>query len=377
MNLDAIFNLHKVKFVKLDTLFRNVEVQGAIDSVNVFINIESIFAMFHNKYMEDRLLIMSHDETHDIFTNIIANVINLAAHYRLYFTKNKIRTNIVFYMNEHDRYSKLNNTIYNKKYREKYISDYTDNPHYETVNSIMKSALTGLDTIIDYIDSVYFVTSERIESSLLPYLIVKDKMLDGQFNLMVTKDPYDLQYVNKNFLVIYPSQDKSKILTKTNLWDLLRDEGDISSDVNLPSYLYSFMLSTIGDKRRGIGKIKGVGWNTIYKNILKLFKKFDIDMEDEIISFEQLAIAIKEDPAHPNNNRETVVNNYMSIDIDRQYMMLAPSQKSSIAQQLVDRFDDEALKEINNKMFDTTPINLMELNNYQKGRKTNPFGKMR
>jgi hypothetical protein len=280
-------------------------------------------------------------------------------------------------MNEHDRYSKLNNTIYNKKYREKYISDYTDNPHYETVNSIMKSALTGLDTIIDYIDSVYFVTSERIESSLLPYLIVKDKMLDGQFNLMVTKDPYDLQYVNKNFLVIYPSQDKSKILTKTNLWDLLRDEGDISSDVNLPSYLYSFMLSTIGDKRRGIGKIKGVGWNSIYKNILKLFKKFDIDMEDEIISFEQLAIAIKEDPAHPNNNRETVVNNYMSIDIDRQYMMLAPSQKSSIAQQLVDRFDDEALKEINNKMFDTTPINLMELNNYQKGRKTNPFGKMR
>ena len=122
MNLDAIFNLHKVKFVKLDTLFRNVEVQGAIDSVNVFINIESIFAMFHNKYMEDRLLIMSHDETHDIFTNIIANVINLAAHYRLYFTKNKIRTNIVFYMNEHDRYSKLNNTIYNKKYREKYIN---------------------------------------------------------------------------------------------------------------------------------------------------------------------------------------------------------------------------------------------------------------
>jgi hypothetical protein len=100
-------------------------------------------------------------------------------------------------------------------------------------------------------------------------------------------------------------------------------------------------------------------------------------MEDEIISFEQLAIAIKEDPAHPNNNRETVVNNYMSIDIDRQYMMLAPSQKSSIAQQLVDRFDDEALKEINNKMFDTTPINLMELNNYQQGRKTNPFGKMR
>ena len=211
--------------------------------------------------------------------------IGRAAHYRLYFTKNKIRTNIVFYMNEHDRYSKLNNTIYNKKYREKYISDYTDNPHYETVNSIMKSALTGLDTIIDYIDSVYFVTSERIESSLLPYLIVKDKMLDGQFNIMVTKDPYDLQYVNKNFLVIYPSQDKSKILTKTNLWDLLRDEGDISSDVNLPSYLYSFMLSTIGDKRRGIGKIKGVGWNSIYKNILKLFKKFDIDMEDEIISF--------------------------------------------------------------------------------------------
>lgn len=368
MNLDAIFNLHKVKFSKLDILFKDVDVRSAINDVNIFINIESIYHMFHNSYMEDKLIVMSNQELRDIHANIISNTINLAAHYRLFFTKNKISTNIVFYMNEYNKYTKQNNTMHLKKYRSKYIFDHTENHEYDMINTIMSSVLKSLDNIVDYIDSVYFVSSDRVESSLIPYIMVENKMLNGQLNIMVTKDIYDLQYVNKKFMIVYPMKDESRLITESTIYDVFRDKGELKIDYNLPSYLYPFILSVIGDKRRNIGKIKGVGINTIYKNLSKLFKTLDIG-EDEYVSFEQLAMAIKEDKDHPSGNREKVVNNYLCIDIDRQYAMVSESQKTSIENQMVNHYSTDSLKSINSKYFESSPISLMELNNYTKRRK--------
>lgn len=370
MNLDAIFNLHKVKFAKLDILFKDVDVKSAIDRVNIFINIESIYHMFHNSYMEDQLTVMSDDELRDTHANIISNTINLASHYRLFFTKNKIRTNIVFYMNDHNQYSKLNNVMHVKKYRSKYVFDYTENSEFELTNSLVDSAAKALDNIVDYIDGVYFITSDRIESSLIPMVMVDGKILDGQLNIMVTRDQYDLQYVNKKFLIVYPMKDDgSRLITEDNLYDVFRAKDELKEEYKLPSYLYSFMLSVIGDKRRSIGKVKGVGLNTIYKNLAKLFKALDIS-DEEYVSFEQLAVSIKEDPNAPSGNREKVINNYLSIDIDRQMAMVSPAQKTSLESQVVDRYDAMALKSINDKYFDTCPLNIMELDNYSKKRKS-------
>jgi hypothetical protein len=163
-------------------------------------------------------------------------------------------------------------------------------------------------------------------------------------------------------------KDESRLITESTIYDVFRDKGELKIDYNLPSYLYPFILSVIGDKRRNIGKIKGVGINTIYKNLSKLFKTLDIG-EDEYVSFEQLAMAIKEDKDHPSGNREKVVNNYLCIDIDRQYAMVSESQKTSIENQMVNHYSTDSLKSINSKYFESSPISLMELNNYTKRRK--------
>lgn len=369
MNLDAVFNLHKVKFSKLDILFKDVDVKSAISRVNVFINIESIFHMFHNSYMEEQINVMNNEELKDLHANIISNTINLASHYRLFFTKNKISTNIVLYMNSHSKYTKLNNIMHVKKYRSKYVYDYTENLEFELLNGVMESAVKAIDNIVDYIEGVYFVTSDRIESSVIPMVMIEDGMIDGQLNIMVTRDIYDLQYVNKKFLVVYPmKEDGSRLITANNLYEVFRDKGELNNDYNIPSYLYSFILSVIGDKRRSIVKVKGMGFSSIYKNLSKLFKALDIGSE-EYISFEQLVLSIKEDPKNPSDNRERVVNNYMAIDIDRQTAMVSSAQKTSLQTQIVDRYDATALRSINEKYFDICPINILELNNYSKKSK--------
>ena len=369
MNLDAIFNMSKVKFAKLDVLFDDVEIREIISSLNIFINIESIYHKFHNKYVEEQILVMKKPELKDMVVNVIGNTINLAAHYRLYFRKNKIKTNIVFYMNEFSKYSQQNNAMHVDGYREKYVHNYTKNSSYENINMVMKTALNGIDKIVEYIEGVYFITSDRIESSLIPYLMSKEKMTDGQLDIIVTTDPYDLQYANKNFVVIYPRGDESRIISEKNLFDVFRDSGDLSIDKPLPTYLYPFILAVIGDKRRGINKVKGVGLNTIYRTLLKLYDKLGLD-EDEYLRFEQLAVAIKEDPENPSGNRERVINNYMAIDLDRQLAMVSPSQTKHVSGQLKDHYDDISLKTINREWMSSCPINLVELNQYHKKEKS-------
>ena len=367
-NIDALFNWHKVKFSKMEVLFGDVAIQEVINTVNVFINIESIYHLFHNQYIEDAVISMDKAQLRSFHSCIIANTLNLAAHYRWFFTKNKIATNIVFYMSQYSKYTNQNNFLHNKHYREKYVYDYTDNPNYEGINSVMSSVLRALDNIVDYVNGVYFISSDRIESSLIPMVITEEKMTNGQLNLIITRDRYDLQYVNKKYLVLYPKGEESVIVTNENLFEILRTKHYWKTDYKLPSYLFSFMLAVIGDTRRNLTKVKGISWKSLYKKLAELFDSMDIS-DDEIVSFEQLAVSIKEDPAAPVNNRKLVIDNYMCIDLDRQYAMVSNPQKMDIERQIIDRYEGNALKDLNDKYFKENPINIIELNQYSSNRK--------
>ena len=363
MNIDAIFNMHKVRFAKLAKLFKEVEVKSVISSVNVFINIEAIYHMFHNTPMEESIISMDKQSRQQLFANIISNTINLAAHYRLFFTRNKVKSNIVFYFNIPSPSNDYNNSSNIDGYRGKYAFDYNGNCKYELINSYLSQAIPMIKSILDYIDGVYFITSNRIEASLIPHLIVEEGLLDGQLNIMVSKDMYDLQYVNKNFLLIYPYKDDTNLITESNLFDIIKDKEGCKVPDKLPAYLYPFMLSVFGDKRRNVPKIRGVGFSSIYKNIAKIFNKLEIGL-DEYVSFEQLALCIKESHPEDNSNKTLVYNNYMSVDLDRQLSCVPTIQKNDISSQMIDKFDNVSLKEINEKYFEMSPIHIMELENY-------------
>ena len=273
-------------------------------------------------------------------------------------------------MNEYDKYTSLNNTMFLKHYRERFIYDYTDNPNYEATNMVLESVIRVLRTIVSYVEGVYLVTSNRLESSLVPLLLCDSKTLDGQLNILITRDEYDLQYVNKNFLVMYPKGDESYIVTKENLFNIIREKHEIKNSHKLPAYLITFILSIVGDKRRGIGKIKGCGWKTIYKGLHKLFKELDIS-DAEVIGLEHLIMAIKDGP--DDSNKEKIANSIMCVDLDRQLSMVSEPQKLSITKQLVDKYENDALKNLNSKYFEMYPINVVELNQYSARSKKSLF----
>ena len=369
-NIDAIFNLRKVKFSKLDVLFSDLEIKEMVQKVNIFINLESLFRKIHNKYVEEQLIALQKKELKEFHMNLISNVLNLAAHYRLYFNKNKIGTNIVFYIQEMDKYVNLNNVQYCKNYRKSFIRKYTDHPELVTVNNVIRSTLNALDTIVAYVEDVYLVSSDRVESSVIPLALIDGKVLDGNLNLMVTTDPYDMQYVNKNFIIIYPAGEESMIVTKKNLFDVFRINEILTVEGSLPTYLLTFILSVIGDKNRGIDKVKGTSFNKVFKTLLKVYDKLGIT-DDDYIGFEELVSAIKDDPNDPNGNKKRVVDNYYATDLSSQVRMISKVQMNHLTDCLTNTYESGALTGINDKYFSTAPINVRELTQYKKssGRK--------
>lgn len=364
--IDSIFNWHKIRYQKMEALFGQVEIQEAIERVNVYINIESIIGRFHNPEVDNFISTMDANDVRRFHNSIVANTFNLAAHYRWFFAKNHIASNIVFFMNRYDKYSSQNNAMTNKEYRHKYIYNYTENPKLVLINEVIRSALNTIDKIVDYVENVYFLSSGKVESSLIPYILDKNKSLNGQLNIIITRDQYDLQYVNKKFIVLYPYGEESAVISRNNLYNVWKRPDD-EKKYYLPTYLFPFVLSVVGDNHRSLKNVPGIRWKSLYKILKHLFEEMDIT-EEEIISFEQLAGAIKEDPEAPVSNRELVVNNYLCIDLDRQYAMVSPTQISELESQLIDRFEGDALKKLNDGYFRETPINIVELNQYSSKR---------
>ena len=353
---DMIFNCYKSKFDKLDLLF-NQETNSKIKSVNIFINLESILNKLHIGDVEDWLSAMKKSEKRKYHYSIIVNIFNLAAHYRRYFTKNKIKSNIVFFMNDYDKYSNFNNKLFIPEYRDKFIYNYTQNIKYTSINYILSVVVKNIRLISDYIENVYYVSTDRLESSIIPELILNK--LDGKINLLITSDEYDLQYVNKNFLIIYRYYDKMSIITKKNLFNFLCEKYEIKPKYELPNYILTFALSVTGSKRRSIPKIPGWSWKSIYKAIWKLYQETDIS-ENEIVQLEHLIAAIKKE-----DKKEIITNNYMCTDIDRQCKMVSDSQLTSVTQQLKDLYEFDVLKDLNERYFTEEPIMIQELNQYK------------
>lgn len=363
---DMLFNLFKVRFIYLDNLFQKINIENRVSNVNLYINLESVLDTLHRNEIEDTLRGMNRAEYQDAHINFVSNVINLAAHYRLFFKKNKVKTNIVFFYNNLDNFYRLNNSVYVPGYRSHYAEKYFDQ-RYTAINNIIKNSMKYLSTIINYLDGIYILHSNRLESSVIPYLLEEKKCLPCNMKIILSKDKYDLQYVNKNFLLIYPYKDQSVILTKHNIIDFIKQKEKLKPDYpDISPLLIPFIYAVLGDRKRNLYKIKGFGVKKIYKNLVDLYEKgFISDTEPNSLTLESIAQFIKSRNGMVDTDlKERIMQNYFVVDLDRQLNISNDAFNTEIVNQLVNELDNTNLKKINNTVFANHPMQLLELNNY-------------
>ena len=363
--MDFIYNGFKIRYLKLNELFRSLELSG-VKSVTLYINLESVLNPLHQKSYEEYLTSCASDGVMEEYKRIIANIINIAAHYRLYFTRERVFSNIVFYYNDFDD-PKYNNAVHVKKYRKWYHDMYNDKK-YDKINDIIRGAIEYCHKIVDFIDSVFILHTNRLDSSLIPYICMDDKRVKSDLNIILTKDIYDWQYVNHDFLILVPKGDNSLALTNKTLMKYLIYKNDITDKVKLTisPRLYGFILSVMGNKKRNLDKVKGIGFKKLYKELERLYiGDYLSDEYPTCYNIEYLNELIKSTNGfYDIGVRDLITDNFYCIDIEKQINISDWDNNDLILSGLVNRYDNNGLKRLNDKTFSEHPLNLVELNNY-------------
>lgn len=335
--MEVIFNMHKIKYADMNKILGEPN-KG---SYQLFINLEPLLRKLIRANIEE--YIKSADMTLRV-REFISNVLNLVAHYRKYFTGKGKKTEIIVYMAKPDA-TFINSMIY-----EDYRNNMKDIHSTRTVfGKFLREILEPIQLFFTFIEGIYFVTTDNIEPSLVPALMKND--MANQ--IILTTDRYEYQYVNMDYTILRPkAKGMSYCITKHNAISRMKKEDGVINDKEVGANFIPLILSFIGDAKRSIPKVKGIGISKIVDLLRDGIDKGNITESTSNIHL--LETLLNDDL------REVIKRNYIITDINTQLFSVGESTKLILLDGKVDRFDNVSLKRLND-IFDRFPIMLEEL----------------
>ena len=374
--IDPIFHMFKVPFITLNEW--NM-VSKNTQRVNIYINLENIFRLVIVPTNEDfvQSIIDMEDKKRccDMLAlDFISNIINVAEHYKLWAAKNDYDCNVFLYWN-FPVSSRYKNFRSNTEYRVKHNDRYSKSNHFapilvDTIHR-MYDFLRGC---IKYIRGIYLIDPLSNESSIIPLLIDRKVYNDGKktSNILITSSLYEYSYTKYGFNVInifaYSNTTKTRrpsiLLTKENVFEGFRLKCGIKRIKPLSANFADFVVALLGDDDRNMVSPIGIGLATAMDiAILGIrFGKITNDTKD-VDTLTSVVPALYQD---------IFERNYLCSNFELQLEMVEPVELHKIKGCIVDLYDDNVLKEMNDKYFKFFPINLIrpmsEQVFYEEGR---------
>ena len=344
------FTSLKIRYADTDNLLTKSNIYKMNDKINVFLNFENPLkhlSMIMN--LEEKIL--SNKEFSNI---IISNMINYIAHYKRFFVNNTFDTKVYLYMTDIDS-NEFHEYKYNEDYRSYYLMKYNNNPKFNILTTrLRKDIFDTVSKICEFIPNVYFIKCKNIEGSLLP-MIIAEKTPDRK-NIIFTSDLYETQYeFLDNFDVYYIKRGATDIKYCSNVPEFVdainrTETNSLTLYNSFSTYpLYCTLLSVIGDRKRSIEGISGLG-------IYGLFKLIEAGLMDHLITKDTTSPNLIADLFQDEVERAEFINNYFCTSFSIMYKELTDGDKSSIYSQLVDRRDDNSLMTLNNTKFANHPL---------------------
>ena len=244
----------------------------------------------------------------------------------------------------------------NEKYIPSYKAYYTNKIFNNDSVSYLLKGITEchdfLTKLILFVNEVYLIESRTVESSVLPYIIYKDRN-DSELiqNIIVSNDKYDLQYINEGFTILSPNGDNSKYITKQNVLQSLKDSLSVKTDMSITTNYLSFVLSILGNKYRNIQKITSMGLSGVIKQINKAKDNFLVTDSTSSIDMLKAILDVRYQPQFCINFRCT--------DIRTQYKEISELDRYNVLSLVEDKYDDVALLTIDEKYFQNHPLMLI------------------
>lgn len=364
--MDSHFNGYKVKYDILNQYMLPICNSQIVHSMNVFINLDDLFHMMHNPLIDNEFQICGRDAP----KQLIANIFNLIAHYRYWCIKNHYQCKV--YAIYTTSFRSFKNAVYLPNYRDKYKKIYAkENSSYYFVNNAIELAIPMLPIIGKYIPDVYLVDSKYLEPSMIP-LYISDEKSPMDWNLLISRDPYDLQYAYRNrWNMVIPKGEYSRVINQEGIWDYVNHKERVFSEevvLRYPYNLYILSRAVVGDTYRSIPRLRRIGWKTLFKFLDQVIS------ENPDAGETTLKLKLIEKIKGKSSLSNTEFNNNLSaINIDLQKDAMLELDHTLIDSQLIDVPDFDNLQEINRVQFMKYPLNLQFLCNTQEKKTKNPF----
>lgn len=342
--IEPIINYQKVKYEKLKEIIPSETVINK--TVNIYINMNSILEYFYTNKMVDAMnSLIKLDNI--VFT---AEFINLMAHYRHYFfSRHRSKTRFFIYY--------LNKPVsYDNKYMESMIKTRgSEKIRTGLMSEILDINLKLIDNICTYLPNIYFISSEGMDHSSIPYYLIKKlSKREDETNIVMTHDYYDYQLLNlPRTMILSASGDRSKMYTLKNIYDKKLSGLKYNKVNDISPELFSLIMSLTGHKDRDINKIDNYGFSKAIKKIDELLSNglikngynFNLTYLSKVM----------------NVSENGLTHNFSLCDLRTKNNILKSTDEILITRKLINLRDNNAIMDINSRYFKFNNIHLIEL----------------
>ena len=345
--MERIFNSYKIKYTILNQHLLPVRASRKIKTINIFINVDDFYHKLHREDTDREFQTIGKNAS----KQVVSNLINLAAHYKHWAVKEHLSPTIYLIYTSSNLFRNSMTLSSYRSYYKKIIN--IDNPSFFYVNTAMLNSFTILQIITKYIPRVYAIDSNYVEPSTVPLYL--SELTPADFNLLISKDEYDLQYVHFNkWGVIIPKGELSPFITGGTLWDYIRMKEKMDNKFYYHPETFIWAKAIIGDKYRSIPKLTRTSWKTVIKYI----EEFSSINNDSIEILELQLKKLSEYVSKKKIEDTDFNNNLYCISVKQQLNSLMEVDKIMINQQLTDMEDVKSLQQANNSIFKEFPLNL-------------------
>ena len=364
--MDSHFNGYKARYELLDKYMIPICRSQIVSSMNIFINLDDLFHMLHNPSINAEFQICGRDAPNQLFSNIF----NLIGHYRYWAIKKHYSVKVFAFFTSTIRAFK--NSVYVPEYRKHFKQiNAPENASCFFVNNAIQAILPLVPILAKYIPDVYVIDSKYMEPSMIP-LYISENESEADWNLLISRDPYDLQYSYRNkWSLLAPKGDNSRVINQTGIWNYINYKERVFKDevdLRYPYDLFILSKAIVGDKYRAIPRLRRIGWKT-------LFKFLDQVMEENPSATDTTLKVklIEKVKGRSSLTSDEINNNLNAININLQKEVLIELDKTLIRDQLIDVPDYENLQEFVKTHCDKYPLNLQFLCNTSTIKKKTPF----
>lgn len=350
--IDQLINSNYIRYDRLATITNSAFAGSDADTINLYVDLYSILKVL---YKNDVYKVESP-------TSITSCIINLVSHYRAFYrTRYNVESNIYLIYSKNCPYVNKQFYIgYNSK------NELTFNTN-KSVEEMIEYNLNILDILCPYIPDVYFIKSEYETGVIIYDLICKNQATNNNPNIILTKDKYNYQLCSMDNVVIFrprkkDNEDISYFINKHTLLYTYLTERKLNTsnlDKTIMPDLLSLIMTMSSVPERNIKNMINI--NTSINIISKLISKNKI-INGRSVDLDYLYDAISSESKNSKLNKNIFDNRFKAIDIIYQHMIYYNTNDRLLNDnKLINLYDPENLKYINNEYFKDNPLDLMRL----------------